>query len=404
MRPSFSSTLLAALLLLQLVCLPACAQRQDSAADTHAQGSGTEATSGTGELHDLTADATEEYVRLVGRTCQTDGITWLPQSGSAVEFSATGTRVTIKLTSDADASADEDHQPRFAVLVDGEVVLDSTVGASPRTVEAFSSDAPRSAVVEVLHLSEASSGAIGIAGITITSDAPTPLAPTEPKDLNIEFVGDSITCAYGVEAKEFDEPFKTTTENFMKSYAYLTAQALDADYSTVCYSGYGIISGWSATGDINEGSLLPPLYDLVAKDRPESWDFAAHEADIVVINLGTNDFTYTKTDEERMQTFAQAYAAFLAHVRSCNPKAYLICTLGVMDCQELYPSIEQAAADFQAATGDTRITSYLSPAISPLADGFGAQGHPTLASQQRCADALVEIIRELGLAPTTSDE
>ena len=58
---------------------------------------------------------------------------------------------------------------------------------------------------------------MGIRSITVETDADVPATPTAEPDLSIAFVGDSITCAYGVEAADADEPFKTTTENFMKS-------------------------------------------------------------------------------------------------------------------------------------------------------------------------------------------
>ena len=72
-------------------------------------------------------------------------------------------------------------------------------------------------------------GAIGVKNISVTSDLLTPISPEPEKPLSIEFIGDSITCAYGVEGQSSSEPFKTSTENFMKSYAYLTAQKLNAD-------------------------------------------------------------------------------------------------------------------------------------------------------------------------------
>ena len=76
----------------------------------------------------------------------------------------------------------------------------------------------------------------------------------------------------------------TSTENFMKSYAYLTAKKLDADYSAVSYSGHGIISGYT-TGDRNTESLVPDCYTNIAKlkDYAKPWDFSSHRNDVVVI-------------------------------------------------------------------------------------------------------------------------
>jgi hypothetical protein len=347
---------------------------------------------------EMTVTPTHENVRLIGRTFERDGITWLPQSGSAVEFAATGSRILVELAGDENVGNAPDMRPRFAILVDGEVVLDDTLGKELRTIEVPLDGPVEGAVIEVMHLSEANQGWIDVRSITVESDAAVPVVPTAQKALSIAFIGDSITCAYGVEASGNDDPFKTTQENFMKSYAYLAAQDLEADYETACYSGYGIVSGWTPDGSRNESMLLPPVYDLVVEGHDAAWDFAAHPRDVVVINLGTNDFTYTGTDATRTKEFAQGYAAFLAHVREVNPESLIVCTLGSMlGCDALYPTLEKAVADYAERTGDARVMSYLSEPIDYEKEGCGTMGHPNEGSQRRIADALVSVIRqELG--------
>lgn len=347
---------------------------------------------------EVTVTPTRENVRLIGRTFEQDGITWLPQSGSAVEFAATGSRILVELVGDENVNNEPDMRPRFAILVDGEVVLDDTLGKELRTIEIPLERPVEGAVIKVMHLSEANQGWIDVRSITVESDAAAPVIPTAQKALSIAFIGDSITCAYGVEASGNDDPFKTTQENFMKSYAYLVAQDLDADYETACYSGYGIVSGWTPDGSRNESMLLPPVYDLVVEGHDEAWDFAAHPRDVVVINLGTNDFTYTGTDAARTEEFAQGYEAFLAHVREVNPESLIVCTLGSMlGCDALYPTLERAVADYAERTGDARVMSYLSEPIDYAKEGCGTSGHPNEGSQRKIADALVSVIRqELG--------
>ena len=78
---------------------------------------------------------------------------------------------------------------------------------------------------------------LGIKNIIVNSCSEKIIKPTEYKDLRIEYLGDSITCAFGIESASESEPFKTTTQNFELTYAFLSAQELNADYSCVCYSG-----------------------------------------------------------------------------------------------------------------------------------------------------------------------
>lgn len=381
------------LLALALATLPACSSGQGSEASSSQTASVVEGAQST--TNGAVVPVTTEHVRLIGRTCVEDSVTWLPQSGSAVEFRVTGKRVELELAGDDNVNKKKDLRPRFAVLVDGEVVLDDTMDESTRVVEAFSGETERTAVVEVIHLSEALNGAVGVKTISVDSRETDCVVPTAEKDMSIEFIGDSITCAYGVESSSADDSFTTTTENFMKSYAYLAAQELGADYSAVCYSGYGVVSGWSDDGSRNTERLVPPLYGVVAKGYEEPWDYAAHPYDVVVVNLGTNDFVYTGTNKDRMEEFAQGYADFLVKIHESHPDAYLICTLGTMEVLELYPYVEKAAAEYTARTKDDRITCYPSEPMNVEADGAGANEHPTAKTQQKSADALVKVIRSV---------
>ena len=342
----------------------------------------------------VTVNATEQNVRLIGRTYEQDKTTWIPQSGSAIEFLATGTGLKIELAGDNSVNKDADLRPRYAVLVDGKVVLDETLSESPHVVDVPLGHALKDTIVEVIHLSEAPYGIIGVRTIQLESDSPTPIAPTNGKGASIAFVGDSITCAYGVEAKGEDEPFKTTTENFMKSYAYYAAQELGADYETICYNGYGVFSGWSDDGSRNTERLMPKEYERVTKDSDKTWDFAAHPRDIVVVNLGTNDSTYTKSDEARMREFSNAYTEFLGRIRELNPKSLILCTVGTMDCESIYPALEQAVSDHVSRTGDTRTHSYPSAPMNVEEDGCGALEHPNETVQRKIAKELIDAIHK----------
>jgi hypothetical protein len=55
--------------------------------------------------------------------------------------------------------------------------------------------------------------------------------------MRIEFYGDSITCGYGNIAPTSWEDFSTSTEDGMQTYAFLTAEALDAECTVLAKSG-----------------------------------------------------------------------------------------------------------------------------------------------------------------------
>lgn len=354
----------------------------------------------SGEYKVQSFAATAENVKLMGRTIRKNDVTWLVQSGSAAEFTITGKSAEITVAGDSSINNDEKYRSRYAVFVDDELVTDEIMSTEEKKISLFDGDTSRTAKVKVIHLSEAMNGAVGIKDITVDSSAVKPVVPAGKKDLKIEFIGDSITCAYGVEGKDAYESFTTATENFMKSYAYLTAKQLDADYSAVSYSGHGIISGYTS-GEKNTDSLVPDCYGLVSKlsDYAVDWDFEAEEApDVVVINLGTNDYSYLSSDlETRSPEFVEGYVDFLKMVREKNPDAYIICTMGTMGGAEVYDLIEQAVAQFSEETGESRIMSYES-VVQNQADGIGSDWHPSEVTQQNSAYVLADkICQALGM-------
>lgn len=345
----------------------------------------------TGELTAQTVTAIAENTKLIGRTLTQEGITWLPMSGSAVECTVTGTEASVTIAGDGCVYSDEKYRPRYGIFVDGELIEDVVMGEPEQTVQLFSGTATRTATVKIMHLSEANNGAVGVKQFDVVSSAAKPVKPTAKKDLTIEFIGDSITCAYGVGADNQYVSFETGTEDFSKSYAYLTAQLLDADYSAVCYSGHGIISGYSNDGTANTDSLVPPVYESVAKLDAYAvpWDFEANPSDVVVLNLGTNDDTYVTEDlETRGLEYQEGYVTFLQQIRACNPDATIVCTLGVMGCTELYPYIEAAVEAF----GDPKVFCYQSPTHNITEDGIGADWHPSAKTHQLNAYLLADKI------------
>jgi len=337
--------------------------------------------SGTGELKTQTVSLTDTNVKKIGRTLSNDGVTWLVQSGSAVECTVTGTKASVTIEGDGCVYSDEKYRPRYGVYVDGELVADVVMSEPEQVVELFSGSTQRTATVKVMHLSEANNGAIGVKQFDVTSSAASPVKATAKKALSIEFIGDSITCAYGVEADSQYVSFSTGTENFSLSYAYLTAQLLNADYSAVCYSGYGIVSGYSNDGTINTASLVPPIYENTGSlsDYTVPWDFAQNPVDAIVINLGTNDDSYaTKDLDTRGLEYQEKYVEFLGTIRKNNPNAVIVCTLGIMGCEELYPYLEAAVAEF----GDAKVSCYQSPTHDFTNNGIGADWHPSAKTHE----------------------
>ena len=111
----------------------------------------------------------------------------------------------------------------------------------------------------VIKLSECAMSTFGIASIDVEKGR---IEPTDNKELLIEFVGDSITCGYGVDDENYEHHFSTKTEDVTKAYAYKAAEALNADYSMVAISGYGI-SGYTEGDEPIPEQTIPQYYDTL---------------------------------------------------------------------------------------------------------------------------------------------
>ena len=183
--------------------------------------------------------ANDTNVKMLGRTYFYNDALWFSLSGSGAEFEFTGTKAEITMVGDYMASSQ--NRARFSIYVNDKLVIDNMLSDTEKTYNIFESKEEEVVHVKVIKLSESCNSTIGIKDINVVSE--NGIHPSKNKTNKIEFIGDSITCGYGVDAKDQNESFKTDTEDFSKTYAYKTAEALDADYSVVSYSGYGVVSG-----------------------------------------------------------------------------------------------------------------------------------------------------------------
>lgn len=383
--------------------LSGCGKTETSNQNNNSQADQTSAETTANEttLSEKNFIATSENVKLLGRTDLNEDILWLAHSASGVEFTFTGTTAEVTVVGDSMATGGSDgNYARFAVYVNDKRVLDEIVTTAEKTYEICSAEKETENTVRIIKLSESANSTIGIKNIKVNSIGN--IAPTAKKDLTIEFIGDSITCGYGVDDENKSHHFSTATEDATRAYAYKTAQLLNADYSLVSYSGYGIISGYSGDGKKQTSQLVPTYYDKFGFSYGNyngynvadvEWDFTTLVPDVIVINLGTNDYSYCKADKEKMADFTENYTKFIEQVRKDNPKAYIVCTLGVMGAN-LFESIETAVADYVATSKDEKVST-LQLAAQDGKDGYAADWHPTEATHTKVATAVSDYIKTL---------
>jgi len=339
-------------------------------------------------------------VKHLGRTWMIDGVVYLGMSGTGVEFEYEGNGFSLTfLGGNVVGYPGLDFSfARMAVYVDGERVVDCMISEREKTIKIAENATRKKSVIRIMKLSECAYSLVGIKPIVVGDD--DDVHPTAEKSRKIEFIGDSLTCGYGVDDENPFHAFRTSTEDVTKAFAYKVAQAFDADYSMFANSGYGIISGGTCPG-VKTEYYIPEIYEYMGRcDTDEMpgqtnvremfWDFANFQPDVIVINLGTNDYSYCAFSHYLKLEFSDEYVKFLKKVRRNNPRARIFCVIGIYG-DGIFANIQNAISTYTAETGDSEVFPHI-----PKPEGYNkaACSHPTDAAYTQSAQYLIDVIRD----------
>lgn len=327
-------------------------------------------------------DEGEPRIHFVGRVVRNGDQATFAWSGSGVIAAFKGTRVSVRLNDSGDNYfnfiLDDLPMPPAPPPRAGSTEYVLAEGLSPEERH----------VIQVYRRTEASLGNTTFEGFDFGPEGELLPPPVRPRRL--EIVGDSITCGYGNLGADTSCGFSPETQSHYQSYGAIAARALDAELSTVAWSGKGVVFNY----DTDVTDPMPTLYNRVLPSDPNSrWDFSV-KPDAVVINLGTNDFS---TDgDPTLEQFRDAYVGLLEQIRAGAPDAFILCTNGNMltgsDLDAARAGIH-AAVDAFKASGDTKIAAW---DMNVPNNNPGCDGHPSVATHELMAEALVtELKRHL---------
>ncbi len=256
-------------------------------------------------------------VRYVGRTA-------VSEEGN-VSYDWTGTYFQTVLDGDRlDAVMAVKGEAWFNVFADGKLV---------KKFRAGSADAADSAVVLVEGLgsgsheimvqkcTEGEYGSVTVKGFMLPQGSGLTFPESVP-ERHIEFIGNSLTCGFGTEGKDRDEPFKVSTENCNLSYAAIISRYFEADYTMIAHSGQGAVRNYGdslrTSALCMQGRMLRTFdMDTVLYMTP------SYKPDLVVINLGSNDFAVPPfpTEEE----FVEGYCRLVSQIRAMHGEVPVLC-------------------------------------------------------------------------------
>lgn len=342
-----------------------------------------------------------ENMTVNGREHACGDVLWMASSACMAGFivrNAQYCRVLLRGDCTATDENRETDRARVEIRVDGKRVWRERIVSPEVTVTAFESDRTENHEVKIIKLSECTSSLVGI--VDIVTDGQMEQLPEHAEKLLV--IGDSITCGYGVEG-DLTQIFTTATEDATAAYGYLAAEELEMDVQLFSFSGFGIISGYTGDGKINEECLVPPIYAYCGKNSfvlPDGrtmqeipWDPARFSPDWIILNLGTNDLSYCREDPEKKAAFGKAYTKFLKTIRESAPQARILCVLGIMGTG-LNDEMVGAVRKYREASGDSRVRALPVAEQDQAADGVGTDYHPSAATQKKLALKVADAIRQ----------
>ncbi len=310
----------------------------------------------------------EKYINIYGRSYISNGKLSLDHTANAVEIGIAGSSLTAKIHSTAISY--------MQIYIDGsEYGMRQEISAGEKDYVLVSGLKEGYHKIRLVKATEMQNACWKILSFKAERFTCVPEKP----ELKIEFIGDSITAGYGSLGKEGDS-WSVENSDCTRTYAYVAARKLKADYSIIAWSGI-CTKAYHWAKDIN----MVDLYDRVSYTNTEKY---AHNfmPDIIVINLGSNEASYLNINPAYAEEFPNDYSEFISSVRKNNPNAYIICLYGMTDNDSsIYHGIESSCEKLN----DQKI--FFNP-FKIIQNNSGANGHPSSFAQSEWGNLLVDFI------------
>jgi lysophospholipase L1-like esterase len=244
-------------------------------------------------------------------------------------------------------------------------------------------------VLRIESASENQAGPIAFGGFAARPS--TKAAKLPSKTRQIEFIGDSHTVGYGNTSDKRactpDEIWETTDAS--QAFGPLVAKHYDADYQVNAISGRGVVRNYNGF----KGDPLPVAYPFILFDKAVKYDEPRWSPQVVVIALGTNDFSTPLnpgepwgTRDELHADFESTYVKFLQTLRAQHPGALLVVWATDLSEGEIQAEAQKVVERFKSQ--DKNVAFVPVNALSMT----GCDWHPSVEDDRAIAKALIDVI------------
>lgn len=338
----------------------------------------------TATAGDKNVKAADENVSFTGRVEKLDdGSVRYDWVGVYMQTQFTGTRVAVDV-SDTGTSYHN-------VFIDGQLKEKIKVTGKERHTVVLADKLKKG--THTLRLQKCTEGEYGCTTIhSLTFDSGAQLAPVAPKKRLIEVYGDSYTVGYGTEGKKANERFALETENCNMAYTCIIARYFDADYRITAHSGNGMVRNWgdkAQQSNPNMSTRSTQLYDQLST---VPFDFKWRRPDIVMINLGTNDFLPTAIPEA--DSYVNAYIKMIGQISQCYDNVPILCITPHSSTPYLRAAISLLRERTQNKYANVHFAESMNNIINEDVD-LGNDWHPNYQGQCKIAMSLIPQISKI---------
>ena len=341
-----------------------------------------------------TNTATDEVVKYHGRTLKNaQNDVDLISAAAFAEFQFTGNTCELSLINHA-TPTDYNY---VAIELDNEYKGRIKVSnATPTSFIIKANQRKKWHLLRVFKATEPQNGVITINNIRAKNLQKRPYISQK----SIEFIGNSITCGMGNDARDIPcggDSKWYDQHNAYWSYATKVAQALDLDFTLNSISGAGIYRNWNS-----DSPTLPQQYNqtYLVLDSVQKWDFSRKQPDIVSIALGTNDLSLGDGKTMRLPfdstLFVNTYFDFIKTIYSHSPNTQFLLLNSPMVAGErgvlltnCLKAVQEKAADELPEMKNIKVFEFT--AVSAT----GCSGHPNAAEHALMAQQLLPFMRKV---------
>jgi beta-glucanase (GH16 family)/lysophospholipase L1-like esterase len=305
----------------------------------------------------------------------------------APRFDWPGVSVTVRFKGKAVGFRLEDGANNYNLTVDGkQTTVWVTKAGETDCVLAGLSKGEHTAV-----LSKRTEGYFGTAtfkGILIVKGWSLLEPPPKPTR-RIEFLGASWLCGYGNEGPGLKCPELRPLENNDLAFGTVAAKILKAEWHITAYSGRGIVRNYGDAKSESEDPYGAYFGRTLVNEAGLRWDFQSWVPDVVVINLGVND--YSTQPQPDPKVFKDRYVELLTRVRAAYPNAWIV-AYDATGWPDYIPHVREAVEEFKKK-GDSKTLSFDFAPV-PIED-LACDYHPNVKADKKLGEDLAARIAGL---------